>query len=123
MARAQIRDEAEKVTAVRVEPAEQRRVALAAGPVVVVAQHLERDHQGDPVSARPGGPSALTHSVDSCRGETVLCWGHGTTGLSVGLDGGSPALGGDPRRSQSAAEAWGAGTGHSRLGRAAGRGG
>ena len=70
------------------------------------------------------GPSALTHSED-LHWACGLCYasGHGTDGLSLGLGRGSPALGGDPGRSQPAAEACGAGPDHPALGRAAGRGG
>ena len=74
-ARAQVADEAEEVAAVRVEPAEQRRVALAAGPVVVVAQHLERDHERDPLAARPGRPGvddAALWSVKKKGGSSLV---------------------------------------------------
>lgn len=42
--------------------------------------------------------SAPTHSVDSFFGEDVLWFGHGPSGLSRSLGGGSPAFGGGPGR-------------------------
>src|SRR4051812_30822198 len=50
---AEVADEAQEVAPVRVEPAEQRRVVLATGSLVVIAQHLERDHERDPLVPGP----------------------------------------------------------------------
>src|SRR5690606_21521408 len=52
-ARLQIRYEADEVASVGVAEAKTRRVTLAARKGRVIAEHLERQHDPDVVSARP----------------------------------------------------------------------
>src|SRR3954471_18287208 len=44
-ARADIADEGDEIGSIRIEPAERRRIVLAARRVAVVAEHLERKHR------------------------------------------------------------------------------
>ena len=53
--RGEVRDEADEVAAVGIEPAEDRRVALAARLIAVIADGLQGDHEPDVVAPLAGG--------------------------------------------------------------------
>ena len=70
-ARAEVGDEAQEVARIGIEQAEGRRVMLAARPLAVISNCLERDHQADVVATRPGGlgvdPAALRGGLEERR--------------------------------------------------------
>src|SRR5687768_14902875 len=63
--RAEIADESDEVAAVGIKQAERRGIALAAGRVAVVAEHLEREHRAHTLAvfARAFRPSEAAHLV------------------------------------------------------------
>src|SRR5688572_20129593 len=98
-----------------------RKYSLAAFGYLVWLNTIELTKRQRSVGL-PTGPSAPTHSEDSRLAGSVPHPPHGTDALSPRVGRGSPAAGGDPRRSEPAAEARGAGPDRAALGRPAGRG-